>query len=313
MVVRGGRRNGCSFTAVCSISAHNAIAAFSHSIPSSSSISARGRVPGIYSSWDECQAQTAGFAGNKHQKFSSLEQARQYLSQHGVSAAVPPPSAAAASASPLSSAAGNTAKPRNAQWAALTKEIIEDESGWDVVYSDGACKGNGKVGAIAGMGVWWAENDPRNLAERFPGFQTNNRVELIAIVRCSSRQIPNTASAVCRPVRLSAQTLTVFSGFRHWMPKWIANNFKTSSGEAVKNASLIQYLSSLLDERARHGQKVHLQYIKGHAGHEGNEGADRIAPLGATLPAQPERDWKALMIAKVCHWARPCSLSVADF
>ncbi|KAL7278878.1 hypothetical protein ACG7TL_006709 [Trametes sanguinea] len=170
---------------------------------------ARGRVPGIYSSWDECQAQTAGFAGNKHQKFSSLEQARQYLSQHGVAAAVPPPSAAAASAvasssttpnlqtasskrarthrtkpyarvqSPLSSAAGNTAKPRNAQWAALTKEIIEDESGWDVVYSDGACKGNGKVGAIAGIGVWWAENYPRNLAERCPGFQTNNRAELI--------------------------------------------------------------------------------------------------------------------------------------
>ncbi|OSC97068.1 hypothetical protein PYCCODRAFT_1472108 [Trametes coccinea BRFM310] len=151
---------------------------------------ARGRVPGIYSSWDECQAQTAGFAGNKHQKFSPLEQARQYLSQHGVSAAVPPPSAAAASAvasssttpnlqtasskrarthrakpyarvqSPLSSAAGNTAKPRNAQWAALTKEIIADESGWDVAYSDDACKGNGKVGAIAGIGVWWAENDP---------------------------------------------------------------------------------------------------------------------------------------------------------
>ena len=40
---------------------------------------------------------------------------------------------------------------------------------------------------------------------------------------------------------------------------------------------------------------MHLQYIQGHAGHEGNEGADRLANLGVMLPAEPERDWAALM------------------
>lgn len=38
---------------------------------------------------------------------------------------------------------------------------VEDESGWDVVYSDGACKGNGKTGSVAGVGVWWGHDDPR--------------------------------------------------------------------------------------------------------------------------------------------------------
>lgn len=38
---------------------------------------------------------------------------------------------------------------------------VEDESGWDVVYSDGACKGNGKNGSVAGVGVWWGPDDPR--------------------------------------------------------------------------------------------------------------------------------------------------------
>ncbi|KAI9057956.1 ribonuclease H-like protein [Trametes sanguinea] len=311
---------------------------------------ARGRVPGIYSTWDECQAQTAGFAGNKHQKFSSLEQARQYLAQNGVAAPVPPPSATAASAvasssrnieagsskrgrthgtkpyarikSPQSSSAASGSNTRNSQWAALAQEIIEDESGWDVVYSDGACKGNGKTGAIAGVGVWWAENDPRNLAERCPGAQTNNRAELIAIVR-----VLETTPLAKRPLliktdskySISCKSLDRMrihldthrsSGFRHWMPKWIANSFRTSSGEPVKNAPLIRYLSALLDERARHGQKVHLQYIKGHAGHEGNEGADRMANLGATLPIQPERDWQALMIAEVCVLARVLLVSV---
>lgn len=100
------------------------------------------------------------------------------------------------------------------------------------------------------------------------------------------------------------------------MPKWLKNNFRTASGEPVKNASLIRYLSALLDLRAREGQKVaalaslqtsriyallqvHLQYIKGHAGHEGNEGADQQANLGATMPLEPERDWEALMNATV--------------
>jgi ribonuclease HI len=35
------------------------------------------------------------------------------------------------------------------------------EAGCDVVYSDGACKGNGRVGSVAGVGVWWGHNDSR--------------------------------------------------------------------------------------------------------------------------------------------------------
>jgi hypothetical protein len=38
---------------------------------------------------------------------------------------------------------------------------VEDTTGWDIVYSDGACKGNGKVGSFAGVGVWWGPKDKR--------------------------------------------------------------------------------------------------------------------------------------------------------
>ncbi len=193
---------------------------------------ARGRVPGIYSTWyaqshftvtsrltlelarDECQQQVSGFLGNKHQKFPTLEQARAYLAQQGVnvgesstassSTAPPPPHRSHGSKpyyKPSTTNANSQDKPRGSKWAALTTEVIADESGWDVVYSDGACKGNGKVGSVAGIGVWWGANDPRyafftfvppplnatrtrNLAERCPGGQTNNRAELI--VRASA-------------------------------------------------------------------------------------------------------------------------------
>jgi len=67
----------------------------------------------------------------------------------------------------------------------------------DVVYTDGACSRNGQYGSVAGIGVWWGRNDSRyvllsaavlslipglgcrNLSERCPGRQTNNRAELI--------------------------------------------------------------------------------------------------------------------------------------
>lgn len=31
----------------------------------------------------------------------------------------------------------------------------------EIVYSDGACRANGTVNAVGGVGVWWGHNDPR--------------------------------------------------------------------------------------------------------------------------------------------------------
>ena len=31
----------------------------------------------------------------------------------------------------------------------------------EIVYADGACRGNGRPGAVAGIGVWWSPGDPR--------------------------------------------------------------------------------------------------------------------------------------------------------
>lgn len=50
------------------------------------------------------------------------------------------------------------------------------------VYTDGACKNNGRTNAVAGIGVYFAEDDPRNVSQRIDGKQTNNTAELLAIL-----------------------------------------------------------------------------------------------------------------------------------
>jgi hypothetical protein len=35
-----------------------------------------------------------------------------------------------------------------------------DQNGYVHVYTDGACENNGRVGAKAGIGVWFADNHP---------------------------------------------------------------------------------------------------------------------------------------------------------
>lgn len=93
-----------------------------------------------------------GFTGAKYKKFTNASEAEAF-------AGVP------LTASAKEAAAANSAKVAAAEAANNKKRgmspDIEDESGWDVVYCDGACKGNGTPGSVAGVGVWWGWNDPR--------------------------------------------------------------------------------------------------------------------------------------------------------
>ena len=50
------------------------------------------------------------------------------------------------------------------------------------VYTDGSCIHNGKPNAKAGIGVYFGENDPRNVSKRVVGKQSNNTGELTAII-----------------------------------------------------------------------------------------------------------------------------------
>ncbi|KAF8266269.1 ribonuclease H-like domain-containing protein [Lactarius quietus] len=159
-----------------------------------------------------------------------------------------------------------------------------------VVYTDGACSRNGQAGSVAGIGVWWGPGDPRNLSERCPGSpQTNNRAELIAIIRALE-----TAPTSSRSLVIKSDSKYSMQCINKWLPGWRDKNFRTYQGTPVKNSELVMYADALISWRKRAGQQVKFQYVPGHAGKPGNEGADALAVNGCKLRVADPRNWDEL-------------------
>ncbi len=135
-------------------------------------------------------------------------------------------------------------------------------------YTDGACSGNPGPG---GWGVVLEARDgatlvkSRELSGGAPE-TTNNRMELMAaIVALETLECPSVLTVVTDSTYLK-------DGITGWIHGWKQNGWRTASKKPVKNADLWQRLDAA---ETRH--QVTWEWIKGHAGHEQNERADRLA------------------------------------
>lgn len=86
----------------------------------------------------------------------------------------------------------------------------------------------------------------------------------------------------------------ILTGVTLWIFNWMRNGFLASDGKPVKNRTLIKYLAALLHARRKMSQTVEFKHVRGHVGIEGNEAADQLANVGATMSVVPERDWDKL-------------------
>ncbi|ETR95780.1 MULTISPECIES: DNA polymerase III subunit epsilon [Acinetobacter calcoaceticus/baumannii complex] len=156
------------------------------------------------------------------------------------------------------------------------------------LYVDGACRGN------PGLGGWGAyvitEQGEHKLFGGEPD-TTNNRMELTAAIEGVSF-CPAEAHLI-----IWTDSNYVKQGITEWIHGWKKKNWKD-----VKNPDLWQKLDAVCA-----GRNIEWNWIKGHAGHPGNEMADQLANLGADKTAKelkqpqsatvsqdikkPEQDW----------------------
>ncbi len=137
---------------------------------------------------------------------------------------------------------------------------------WVDIYTDGACKGNPGPG---GWGVLMRFGDYEKELCGGERETTNNRMEIKAVIEGLGA-----LSRACK-VRVHTDSQYVHKGISEWMANWKRRNWRTSTGQPVKNQDLWQQLDTAA---ARHTIEWH--WVKGHAGHPGNEAADRLANAG---------------------------------
>ena len=144
-----------------------------------------------------------------------------------------------------------------------------------VIFTDGACSGN------PGPGGWGALLHYRNTEKELSGGEaesTNNRMELMAAIMA--------LESLTRPIKVCLYTDSTYvrDGITKWIHGWRKNGWKTAAKKAVKNVDLWQRLD-LAAER----HTIDWRWIKGHAGHPGNERADELA-REASLDQSVERN-----------------------
>lgn len=131
------------------------------------------------------------------------------------------------------------------------------------IHTDGGCHGN------PGPGGWAAVLTFGKFTRALSGAEpetTNNRMELTAAIEA--------LKALKEPCIVEFYTDSQYlrHGITLWIEGWKRNGWRTKSKEPVKNEDLWRALDQV---RASH--QIDWRWVKGHAGHAGNERCDQLA------------------------------------
>ncbi len=152
------------------------------------------------------------------------------------------------------------------------------------VFCDGACFPN--PGGVGGWGVYARQG--KEVLVELSGFEpksTNNQMELMGAIRACQW-----LGTDRRVATIYCDSKYVIRGITQWVHKWKRNGWRTTAGGHVLNKALWEMLDA-----AASPHTITWKWIKGHAGHHGNEQADRLASAarlaggGVPLPGRWDR------------------------
>jgi len=267
---------------------------------------ARGRQTGIYHAWSECKKQIDHFANARFKKFDSIAEATDYLAQHGVDTANsfvgsndadaggPPQTSRATDSTDTTDSTDitdirsffhKTTVPRekpNITTATLpaphphsnTHQPTSGSNPVHYVYTDGACKHNGRPNACAGAGVHFGKDDERNISVRVEGKQSNNTAEVVAILKACEvlaehlNEHPEDRWVIVTDSQYALRYATTL-GEKHARESWC---------QPIPNKQLVQHLYQTISSEPR----ITLLKVAAHTNNDdphslGNEEADRLA------------------------------------
>lgn len=144
-----------------------------------------------------------------------------------------------------------------------------------IAYTDGACKGNPGAGGW-GAHLIFSDGYTQDLYGGAAN-TTNNRMELMGAIKALQYSSPATQ------LEIWTDSSYVQKGITTWIEGWKNRGWKNSNNKPVANQDLWQQLDAFCQ-----GRTVAWHWVKGHAGHVGNEKADELANRGVSASYEPE-------------------------
>ena len=236
-----------------------------------------GHKPGIYTTWAEAEKQVKGYPKAGFKSFPTLALAKEAFAN-----------------------GTKTAKEPTQQHESLgSSNSTNGTSTSDVdIFCDGACNPNpGKSGTGIAIykkqqldQLWYGLHNPSG---------TNNTAELLGLYH--SLMFAKTVVETGQSVAVHCDSKYSIDCITTWAKGWKAKGWKKKSGE-IKNLDIIKPAHALYLEIA---DKVQVLHVKGHAGIEGNELADRMSVIAIERQEAELRQYtESLSIPDILSMAR---------
>lgn len=166
------------------------------------------------------------------------------------------------------------------------KKFIDDYVNTIYIYTDGACINNGTKNAKAGIGIFIAKDDERNVSRELEGDNlTNNIAELVAVIE---------AINIIKKIDIKNKVIVTDSEYvikcaTYYGEKLSKNEWKTSNNKIPPNVSLVKKLYLLTNK-----YNIKYQHIKAHTYNKdrhsiGNYYADKLANESISNTLIPEK------------------------
>lgn len=136
-----------------------------------------------------------------------------------------------------------------------------------IFYCDGSCQKNPGPG---GHAIVATVNNQQFFVYQCPRSEetTNNREELKALIFVLEHFPRDIIETIYMDSKYCVQI------YNEWIENWYKNNWKRSNNQPIENLDLIKTLYKNINKNFTRCQ---VEWVKGHAGHAGNEIADAYA------------------------------------